>query len=330
MAWRLKAWRLKAWRLKTWRLKAGRLKAWRFMLLPLLALLMLAPRAASAEDYEPFTEARLQELLQNESCDRASGRFHQRARSAAAAGVARKFHLRVRQPQPVPLRHLAGISARDPVHQRRPVGADIHRRRAAARLRAARDHVVRLRKRDLRAPRLSAPGGRAQKLATFRRGSAMRALSWRRCAADLQFLSALARLLRLRAGHLSARPDRPEGGQELRGLRGRSRQDRRLQGPDLSLRQPGEPLSRSAPVPRQHGDAGPEALSLSAQRPPGHCPDRAQPPADLSQACRRRRLRGQREAAAGEAAGVPARATVRTATPCDRSRSSCAARMRRG
>jgi hypothetical protein len=48
-----------------WRLKAWRLKTWRFMLLPLLALLTLAPGAASAEGYEPFTEARLQELLQN-------------------------------------------------------------------------------------------------------------------------------------------------------------------------------------------------------------------------------------------------------------------------
>jgi hypothetical protein len=38
--------------------------AWRCMLLPLLGLLMLAPCAASATDYEPFTEARLQELLQ--------------------------------------------------------------------------------------------------------------------------------------------------------------------------------------------------------------------------------------------------------------------------
>jgi hypothetical protein len=38
--------------------------AWRFIVLPLLALLMLAPGVASAEDYEPFTEARLQELLQ--------------------------------------------------------------------------------------------------------------------------------------------------------------------------------------------------------------------------------------------------------------------------
>ncbi len=38
--------------------------AWRFIVLPLLALLMLTPGVASAEDYEPFTEARLQELLQ--------------------------------------------------------------------------------------------------------------------------------------------------------------------------------------------------------------------------------------------------------------------------
>ena len=38
--------------------------AWRFLLLPLLALLMLAPGIASAEGYQPFTEARLQELLQ--------------------------------------------------------------------------------------------------------------------------------------------------------------------------------------------------------------------------------------------------------------------------
>jgi hypothetical protein len=37
--------------------------AWRY-LLPLLALLMLTPSIASAEDYQPFTEARLQELLQ--------------------------------------------------------------------------------------------------------------------------------------------------------------------------------------------------------------------------------------------------------------------------
>jgi hypothetical protein len=38
--------------------------AWRLLLLPLLALMMLTPSVASAEDYQPFTEARLQELLQ--------------------------------------------------------------------------------------------------------------------------------------------------------------------------------------------------------------------------------------------------------------------------
>jgi hypothetical protein len=38
--------------------------AWRYLLFPLLTLLMLTPDIASAEDYQPFTEARLQELLQ--------------------------------------------------------------------------------------------------------------------------------------------------------------------------------------------------------------------------------------------------------------------------
>jgi hypothetical protein len=38
--------------------------AWRRILLPLLMLLMLAPGVACADDHEPFTEARLQELLQ--------------------------------------------------------------------------------------------------------------------------------------------------------------------------------------------------------------------------------------------------------------------------